>query len=165
VLCVCVLRRQLESFYHSMTRHVPQKKKKSYCCFSMNSTCNWTMTHQKYAQQIYTRPSPPTHSPTHKHAATHRNTPDRRHMRHTATHCNTLQHTASHCNTLQHTAAHHIGRVVQRGAAWCSVLQRVAVSCNSLQCVAAKRVLQRGAEWCRVLQRRSSIGEDVLKRY
>ena len=25
-------------------------------------------------------------------------------VRHTATHCNTLQHTATHCNTLQHTA-------------------------------------------------------------
>jgi len=27
-------------------------------------------------------------------------------MKHTATHCNTLQHTATHCSTLQHTAAH-----------------------------------------------------------
>ena len=33
-----------------------------------------------------------------------------RHMRHTATHCNTLQHTATHCNTLQHTATHCVMR-------------------------------------------------------
>jgi len=27
-------------------------------------------------------------------------------LRHTVTHCNTLQHTMTHCNTLQHTATH-----------------------------------------------------------
>jgi len=29
-------------------------------------------------------------------------------VKHSATHCNTLQHTATHCNTLQHTATHYV---------------------------------------------------------
>jgi len=42
-------------------------------------------------------------------------------MRHTATHCNTLQLTAAHCNIVQHTAAH------------CNTLQHTATHCNTLQ--------------------------------
>ena len=159
MLCVCVLRRQLESFYHSMTRHVPQKKKKSYCCFSMNSSCNWTMTHQKYARQIHIRPSPPTHPPTHKHAAAHRNTPDRRHMRHAATRCNTLQHTATHYNTLQHTAAHCSKphrRHIQHTATHCNTLQHTATHCNTPQHTATHcntySTLQHTATLCNTLQ-------------
>ena len=52
-----------------------------------------------------------------RHTATHCNTLQHtvhihstdaqfRASEHTATHCSTLQHTATHCNTLQHTATH-----------------------------------------------------------
>jgi len=42
-------------------------------------------------------------------------------VRHTTTHCNTLQHTTTHCNTLQHTATHY------------NTLQHTATHCNTLQ--------------------------------
>jgi len=70
-------------------------------------------------------------------------------LRHTATHCNTLQHTASlrhslqqtathcltatHCNTLQHTATHCLT------ATHCNTLQHTATHCNTLQHTASLR--------------------------
>jgi len=62
-------------------------------------------------------------------------------VRHTATHCNTLQHTATHCNTLQHTATHcntlqrleQVIDTLQHTATHCNTLQHTATHCNTLQ--------------------------------
>jgi len=70
-------------------------------------------------------------------------------MKHTATHCNTLQHAATHCNALQHTVAHcntHIcvdasmirwRNTLQHTATNCNTLQHTATHCNTLQHTAA----------------------------
>jgi len=64
-------------------------------------------------------------------------------VRHTATHCNTLQHTATQlhilrlrCGTLQHTATHcntlqHNYTSSGSGAAHCNTLQHTATHCNT----------------------------------
>ena len=57
-----------------------------------------------------------THCNTLQYTATHYDT-----LRHTATHCNTLQHTATHCDTLRHTATH------------CDTLRHTATHCDTLQ--------------------------------
>jgi len=71
-------------------------------------------------------------------------------LRHTATHCNTLQLAATrcyikcsplHCNTLQHTATHHnsLPRHLLADTmreSWVTTCDCVAVCCNMLQCIA-----------------------------
>ena len=66
-------------------------------------------------------------------------------MKHTATHCNTLQHTATHCITLQHTAARCTSRWVdewkKHTAPHCNTLQHTATHCITLQHTTARCTL------------------------
>jgi len=64
-----------------------------------------------------------THCNTLQCTATHCNTRDRYTCE---THCNTLQHTAMHCNTLQHTWLIHQWNTLQHTATHCNALQHTA---------------------------------------
>ena len=54
-------------------------------------------------------------------------------VKHTASHCITLQHTATHCNTLQHRNTGIPRHIVQHTASHCITLQHTATHCNTLQ--------------------------------
>jgi len=96
-------------------------------------------------------------------------------LKHTATHCNTLQNTLQqHCNTLQHNISRYrdvspTGNGTSSRPTLappyinmcCRVLQCVAVCCGMLQCVAACcSVLQCVAVCCSVLQ---CVAERICK--
>jgi len=86
-----------------------------------------------------------------QHTATHCNT-----LQHTATHCKTLQDTATHCNTFRHDSLIRI-RLCATRLSHCNTLQHTATHCNMSHVFHGRHdsccsVLQCVAVCCSVLQ-------------